>query len=148
MNPKLILSTALTVACGLTTVAQEKTATTAVAKPTPPSTAGDGLLNDALREQKPAFSAWDLGGQERLRFEFRSGMAVTGTPGAVDFSRLAPDNDFWLLYTKIHLGYNSPCNWFSVYAEGPDSRDWNDQRRSLAGTSYKPEEDSFDLQQA
>ncbi|MEK7706769.1 MAG: alginate export family protein [Verrucomicrobiota bacterium] len=146
MHAKLILSTALTVACGITASAQEKAGTTAM--PTPPPAAGAGLLNDWLREESADFKAWDIGGQERVRFEYRSGMAVAGSSGAVDFSRLSPDNDFLLFRTKIHLGYNSPCNWFSVYAEGRDSRDLNDKRRSLAGTSYKPEEDTCDLQQA
>jgi hypothetical protein len=146
MNGKLMLSTALTVACGITALAQETAATTATSAL--PQTASAGLLNDWLRGEWTDFKAFDLGGQERVRFESRSGMAVAGTSGAVDFSRLTPDNNFWLLRTKVHLGYNSPCNWFSVYAEGRDSRDLNDKRRSLAGTSYEPEADTFDLQQA
>ena len=113
--------------------------------PPPPSA---GLVNDFLRQQSSAFTAWDVGGQERVRFEYRSGMAVAGTPGAEDFSQASPDNDFWLLRTKFHLGYNSPCQWFGVYAEGRDSRDLSDDRRAKAGTDFKPEEDSFDLQQA
>jgi hypothetical protein len=140
---------ALTVLAATATARSAATAANSPASPAPAgSPPGAGLVNDFLRQQSDAFSPWDLGGQERVRFEYRSGMAVAGTPGAVDFSQLAPDNNFWLFRTKVHLGYNSPCSWFSAYAEGRDSRDVNDKRRAAAGTDYKPEEDVFDLQQA
>ncbi len=149
MKPNTNLASQLTTLCLwlLAGAANAQTAPPPKPTPAPAPPPSAGLLNDYLREQNSAFSAWDIGGQERVRFEYRSGMAVAGTPGAVDFSRQSPDNDFLLLRTKVHLGYNSPCNWFSIYAEGRDSRDLNDKRR-VAGTGYKPEEDTFDLQQA
>lgn len=100
-----------------------------------------GLLNDYLREQHPAAAQWDPGGQVRARYESKSGFAVPGVTGAVDFSDATPDNNYWLLREKIHAGWK-PCAWVQLYAEARDSSSWNDQR------TPEPEEDSFDLHQA
>lgn len=117
---------------------------TAAAQPAPASgAASPSLLNDWLRKQSTSFTPWDLGGQVRGRFESKDGFAVAGAgPDAVDFSELTPDNDYWLLRTKLHLGYNSPCGWFSVFAEGRDSQSWEDKR------APEPEQDAADLHQA
>ena len=100
-----------------------------------------GLLNDYLREQNEAFSAWDLGGQARVRFEAKDGYAVPGAGAtAVDFSRSTPDNNYWLFREKVHVGWNS--SWIRIYAEGRDSESFKDKR------TPEPEEDVFDLHQA
>jgi alginate export protein len=107
----------------------------------PPAAPTAGLLNDFLREQNPAFTNWDIGGQGRVRFEGKSGIAVPGAgAGAVDFSKATPDNNYWLFREKIHAGWR-PCSWVSFYGEGRDSSSWNDKRRP------EPEEDSMDLHQ-
>ena len=112
---------------------------TSAAGAPPPSA---GLLNDYLREQSTAMNAWDIGGQMRVRFESRSGFAVAGAgASAVDFNRLTPDNNYWLLREKFHVGYQ-PASWADFYAEGRDSSSWNDKR------TPEPEEDSIDLHQA
>lgn len=101
-----------------------------------------GLVNNFLREQNPVFTNFDLGGQFRVRFEGRNGMAVPGASrNAVDFSQATPDNNYWLLREKVHAGW-TPCSWVSLYGEGRDSRSFDDKRRPL------PEEDTMDLQQA
>lgn len=150
-HPLRTVSLLTTSAMALAVAAQAQTGTpplAASATPAPAASNGPGLVNGWLRSQADAFLPWDIGGQERVRFEARRGMAVAGTPGAVDFSAVSPDNDFYLLRTKVHVGYNSPCTWFSVYAEGRDSRDLDDQRRTIPGGEFKPDEDEFDLQQA
>lgn len=101
----------------------------ASASPPPQAAASAGLLNDFLREQNAAFSAWDLGGQVRGRFESKGGFAVPGVPGAVD------------LRQKAHVGWK-PASWINLYAEGRDSSSWDDKR------TPEPEEDSLDLHQA
>lgn len=106
---------------------------------TPPSA---GLANDWLRSESPAFTNWDIGGQARARFESKSGFAVAGAgTTAVDFSKSTPDNNYWLLREKIHVGWN-PCSWFTVFGEARDSSSFNDKR------TPEPEEDSIDLHQA
>jgi len=103
--------------------------------------ASSGLLNDYLREQYPALTPLDIGGQFRGRFEAKSGVAVPGVAGAVDFSQATPDNNYWLLREKLHVGWK-PASWISLFAEGRDSSSWNDKRKP------EPEEDSLDLHQA
>ncbi|MFO1512444.1 MAG: alginate export family protein [Verrucomicrobiota bacterium] len=107
---------------------------------TPPISAG--LLNDYLRNLTPALTNWDFGGQVRARFESKSGFAVPGAgANAVDFSLLTPDNNYWLLREKLHLGWK-PTSWLVLFAEGRNSASYNDKR------TPEPEEDSTDLNQA
>jgi hypothetical protein len=101
-----------------------------------------GLVNDFLRSQNSAATNWDIGGQVRGRFESRSGGAVAGAGAtAVDFSATTPDNSYWLLREKLHLGYK-PVSWLNFYVEGRDSSTHQDKR------TPEPEEDSIDLHQA
>jgi hypothetical protein len=104
--------------------------------------AGAGLLNDWLRTEQSAFTNWDMGGQARARFESKSGFAVPGAgAGAVDFSQTTPDNNYWLLREKLHVGWN-PFSWIALFGEARDSSSFNDKR------TPEPEEDSLDLHQA
>ena len=95
-----------------------------------------------MREQSPAFTDWDIGGQGRVRFESKSGFAVPGTgANSVDFSRTTPDDNYWLFREKVHVGWK-PITWVSLYGEARDSHSFEDDRRP------EPEEDSLDLHQA
>ncbi len=128
--------------CLLAAIAGFQTATEAqMSAPTsaPPSA---GLVNDFLREQNPAFTNWDLGGQVRLRFEGKSGFAVPGAGAqAVDFSEATPDNNYLLTREKVHLGWG-PVSWATVFGEARDSRSFEDNRVP------EPENDPLDLHQA
>jgi len=68
----------------------------------PPKSAG--LINDWLRSQSPAASAWDLGADIRSRCELK---AHAGTFPNRDFIRQGQDNstDYVLLRSQVHLGY-------------------------------------------
>lgn len=105
----------------------------AVAATTPAPSAG--LFNDWLREQSPAFTPWDLGGQFRMRLEVKD---YFFTPGArptvagrtqVDFLKNGGDdnNTYLLTRTRLHVGYN--LDWFHIYLEGQDSSSTGDRRR-------------------
>lgn len=107
----------------------------------PAGTPSAGWINDWLRGQSRSFDDWDFGAQVRVRFESKSGFAVPGVPGAVDFSDAAPDNNYWLFREKVHLGWK-PCPWFTAFAEARDSRTVFDKR------TPEPEEDVLDLHQA
>lgn len=129
MNSKqLWTATACFAAAGAGVLAQGTSGSVAPASP--------GLVNDWLREQQPATQSWDLGGQVRVRYEHRENYA---SPGYVDFESGAPDNSFWLLREKVHLGYKS--DWFGAYVEGRDSSTHEDRRNP------NPEADTFDLHQ-
>lgn len=108
----------------------------------PPPAPSAGLVNDLLREQSGGFTNWDIGGQVRARFEGKSGFAVPGTgANSVDFSGLTPDNNYWLLRSKLHVGWR-PLSWVNLFGEARDSQSFSDDRVP------EPEEDSLDLHQA
>ena len=96
-----------------------------------------GLVNDWLRSQSSSFSAWDLGGQFRARYEHAEYL------GTVDFSATgghSSDNRM-LLRTFVHMGYD-PTPWLNFYAEGRDSRGFWDE------PNPNPDLDTVDLHQA
>src|SRR5438128_18957 len=116
-----------------------------VAPPAPVQAAPPaGLLNAWLREESPAFSAWDFGGQFRARAEIKENGGLSGGsfPNR-DFrkSGAANDDSFLLLREKLHVGY-TPWSWFSLFAEGRDSSSTWDIRHP------SPEGDFIDLHQA
>src|SRR5512137_1109939 len=122
-------------ACAAAASVQAQTApapaAASVAAPAPPAAStpapSGGLLNDFLRNQEAGFRDWDIGGQVRGRFEAKSGFAVAGVAGAVDFSDLTPDNNYWLLREKVHVGWK-PVSWLNLFAEGRNSNTWEDRR--------------------
>jgi len=97
--------------------------------------ASAALLNDWLRERSPGFSAWDLGGQLRGRFEFKDNFAVPNE-NAVDLSRTGDsDNAYFLLRERVHLGY-SPAEWLALYGEMQDAGAYNDDRDPSPDTDH------------
>src|SRR5206468_4368684 len=101
------------------------------------SDAQSGLANDWLRSQSSLFSAWDVGGQFRARYEHAEYL------GPVDFSATgghSSDNRM-LLRTFVHVGYD-PTRWLNFYAEGRDSRGYWDE------ANPNPDLDTVDLHQA
>src|SRR6266705_5091892 len=93
-----------------------------------------GLVNAWLRSQSSSFSAWDLGGQFRARYEHAEYL------GPVDFSATgghSSDNRM-LLRTFVHMGYD-PTPWLNFYAEGRDSRGFWDE------PNPNPDQDKMDL---
>lgn len=101
-------------------------------------TASAGLVNDWLRSEWPSASAWDLGGQFRLRYEVKDD---AGSFPNRDFLRgLDNSNDYLLFRTKVHIGW-TPEPWVTAFVEGRDSHDHGDERPVS-------ETDAFDLYQA
>ncbi len=98
------------------------------------------LLNAWLREQTPAATNWDIGGQLRVRYEDKENAGFVPNR---DFIAHGQDNsnDFLELRTKLHLGW-TPASWVNFFVEGRDSRVWFDKRVPT------PFEDNFDLHQA
>lgn len=135
--------------------------------PPPPPSPFPGFLNEYLRAQNPYASQWDIGGEDRERYEIKEGFAIpgkTGTvpgkPASVDFrDHGAPvDNQYLLSRIRFHLGYTE--KWWSGYVEGQSSLADGDHRYAYffpaatlpAGTKpkrdYGPESDEINLHQA
>lgn len=143
MKPILTIAAAVWLCMGVSTAVRSAEARDypTVSTTAKPSTANSsGLLNDWLREESTAASAWDAGGQVRLRYEVKDN---AGSFANRDFISDGQDNsnDFLMLRTKLHLGY-TPASWVNFFVEGRDSRGWWDKREP------SPDDDSFDLHQA
>src|SRR5947207_15869373 len=77
MKPKPSIrsvSSAIIAACSVARAA-EQSAANATMQPPP---VAPGLLNGWLREQSPAFSPWDFGGQFRARYEVKENGGSSG----------------------------------------------------------------------
>jgi hypothetical protein len=96
-----------------------------------------GVINDLLRKEFSAASAWDIG----MQFRFRSEAKDAGSFPNRDFAlNLDHSNSYFLFRTKAHLGW-IPSKWIAFYIEGRDAHDVSDSRTV-------PENDLFDLYQA
>ena len=97
-----------------------------------------GTINEWLHNEFPSASAWDIGGQFRVRYEAKGN---AGSFPNRDFAQgLDSSNDYFLFRTKVHLGW-SPTKWLTAYVEGRDAHDLGDNR-------IVPENDMLDLYQA
>ncbi|HRI12397.1 MAG TPA: alginate export family protein [Verrucomicrobiota bacterium] len=118
---------------GITLSAQSLTSPPAPAPASPPGTTPPvsqpypGLINTWLRQQAPEFEHWDLGVQERFRFESKNYFAANGSgPLAVDFNAATPvpHNNYTLFRTRVWVGY-SPTEWISGYVQAQSSLQQN-----------------------
>ncbi len=126
--------------------------------PPPPPSPFPGFVNEYLRKEDPYLNQWDIGGNNRIRFEDKSGFGIAGVPGSMDFRDHGADvvNQYFMDRLRFHLGYTD--KWFNIYAEGRSSVEWADERAAyannppVAGTArYEgsgPESDTIDLHQA
>src|SRR5882757_6756184 len=96
--------------------------------PPPPPTPFQGFINEFFRGKDPYMNQWDIGGNNRFRYENRQGYGIPGIPGSVDFRAqdAKVDNDYYLTRTRLHVGYTD--KWWSAYVEGQASTDNNDAR--------------------
>jgi hypothetical protein len=106
----------------------------------PAAPGGTGLLNELLRKQSPALTAWDIGGQFRFRYELKDD---AGSFPNRDFVRRGQDNsnDYLLFREKVHIGWQ-PANWLRFYVEGRGAQVSSDDR------DPSPDHDVWDLHQA
>jgi Alginate export len=126
--------------------------------PPQPAQPFPGFINQYLRQENPYLSAWDIGGNERLRYEAKSGYGMPGVTGSIDFRDHGADvsNDYLMSKLRFHVGYTD--KWWSAYAEGRSSLVAGDERFAYfasplpPGTVNRkgdgPEADAIDLQQA
>jgi len=130
MKMKTRLCPLLTVAGVSALAASAPAQTPAPASPpaaTPPSA---GVFNDWLRKQDAAWSHWNFGTDDRIRWEDKSYAAVPGAgPTAVDFRANTPVswNNYFLYRVRVNAGW-APCDWFSIYGQGQGSYSSGDAR--------------------
>jgi Alginate export len=117
-----------------------------------------GFINEALRGNDPHMDKWDIGGNDRTRYESKQGFAVQGHAGSVDFRDHGAQvsNDYFLNRLRLHIGYTD--KWWSTYVEPQSSVAVSDSRFAYAnapaipGTVKRkengPEADAIDLHQA
>lgn len=99
-----------------------------------------GLLNDALRLASPSFSAWDIGGQFRFRYELKDDAGSFPNRDFISHG-VENDNDYFLFREKLHIGWQ-PESWLKFYVQGRGSQVESDERPG------NPEQDVWDLHQA
>ena len=97
------------------------TAASAFAQYAPPSPAipVPGAIDAYLATVDPAFKAWDIGVNERLRSENKSSAGTTHAGSNFDFSAASPttnSNDYWLTRLMPRVGYNGDLVSFMVEA--------------------------------
>jgi hypothetical protein len=122
----------------LAAVAHAQGAEPSLATTNPPA-ASAGLLNDWLRKDSELAKPWDLGGQLRLRYDFKEN---AGSFPNRDFVARGQDNsnDYLLERMKYHIGF-TPEPWVTTYVEGRSSFEQWDKR------TPSPESDTLDLHQ-
>src|SRR4030095_5591367 len=109
--------------------------------PPPPPSPFPGFVNEYLRKEDPYLNQWDIGGNNRIRFEDKSGFGIPGVAGSMDFRDHGADvvNQYFIDRLRFHLGYTD--KWFNIYAEGRSSVEWSDERSAypnnppVAGTA-------------
>jgi hypothetical protein len=111
--------------------------------PSPPGPA-PAAIDDYLRAANPEFKAWDIGINERLRWEDKSGAGTTHAGSNYDFSSAPPttnSNSYWLSRLMPRIGYTSDPFGFMV--EGRSSYSFGDNRfNSAAAGAGLSENDS------
>lgn len=95
----------------------------------PPPPAAPGMIAAGLRALDPAFAAWDVGVNGRIRGEDKAGAGATDAGSAGDFSRRPSDdnrNRYVLSRLLARAGYNGRS--FTALLETRVSTSWGDER--------------------
>lgn len=108
--------------------------------PNSPEKPWRGLLNEWMEKEPPYLSAWDVGGQFRIRYEAKENAGSFPNRDFIEHGQVN-SNDYLLLREMFHVGY-TPQPWVTVYAEARDSRAFSDER------DPSPDQDALDLHQA
>jgi hypothetical protein len=129
------------------------TAASAYAQYVPPSPTGPvpGLIDDYMLSAEPSLKGWDIGVNERLRFEDKTDAGTTHAGSNFDFSDAPPttnSNDYWLTRLMPRVGYTD--DWVSFLVEGRSSYSIGDDRytSTAAGKNLAEDDGPFQLQMA
>ncbi|MDW8380901.1 MAG: alginate export family protein [Verrucomicrobiota bacterium] len=103
-------------------------------------TSSSTFLNRWLRDQAPAWQAWDIGGEFRVRAEAFEDAALAYPNRQFQATGVDNDESFLLTREKFHVGYTQP--WWQAYVEVRNSNSTGEEAPG------RPGEDRLDLQQA
>ncbi|HEY3757218.1 MAG TPA: alginate export family protein [Opitutaceae bacterium] len=120
---------------------------------TSPSPAGPapGEIDLILKSAGQEFSGWDLGVNERVRYEDKSDAGTTHAGSNFDFDDRPPSttsNEYWLSRLMPWAGYST--GWISVLVQGRSSYSWGDDRytATAAGKNLPEDDGPFQLEKA
>ncbi len=129
------------------------TAASAFAQYAPPSPAipVPGAIDAYLATVDPAFKAWDIGVNERLRSENKSSAGTTHAGSNFDFSAASPttnSNDYWLTRLMPRVGYNGDLVSFMVEARSSYSIGDDRYTATAPGKALSENDGPFQLELA
>lgn len=119
----------------------------------PPSPSGPtpGEIDSLLQAAGPEFQGWDIGVNERVRYEDKQDAGTTHAGSNYDFDA-APagsnSNEYWLTRLMPWVGYST--DWLSVLVQGRSSYSLGDDRytASAAGQNLPEDDGPFQIEQA
>jgi hypothetical protein len=108
--------------------------------PPSPATPVPGAIDDWLKAQEPGLAGWDLGVNERLRFEDKDGAGTTHAGSNFDFFSKSPtdnSNQYWLNRLMPRVSYKGDLISFVVelrssYSFGDDRYTGTSPGKNLA----------------
>jgi Alginate export len=119
----------------------------------PPSPPGPvpGAIDRYLVANDPDLKSWDIGVNERLRYEDKEGSGTTHAGSNYDFASTPPttnSNAYWLSRLMPRVGYTS--DWISAAVELRSSYSFGDDRYTAAspGKNLAENDGPLQLQQA
>jgi hypothetical protein len=105
------------------------------------------LIDEYVQSLDPALKSWDIGVNERLRYEDKSDAGTTHAGSNFDFSAASPttnSNEYWLTRLMPRVGYKS--DWFSFMVEARSSYSIGDDRYTSTAAGKNLAEDDGPLQ--
>src|SRR5262245_34756764 len=121
-----------TLACALM-IGAARNAFTQYAPPPPPSPF-PGFLNEALRKNDPYMKQWDFTRNARVRYEYKSGYAIPGVGGSIEFRYHGADTLNQYMMEKIRFRAAYTEKWWNVWVEGRSSLVQEDKRWAYTNT--------------
>ena len=124
-------------------------AASACAQYIPPSPAGPvpGEIDGYLAAIDPGLKAWDIGVNERLRYEDKEGSGTTHAGSNFDFDSTPPtrnSNEYWLTRLMPRIGYTG--DWVSALVEARSSYSLGDDRYAATAPGKNLAENDGPLQ--
>jgi hypothetical protein len=115
----------------------------------PPSPPGPvpGAIDSYLVANDPTLKAWDIGVNERLRYEDKEGSGTTHAGSNFDFASTPPttnSNEYWLSRLMPRVGYTG--DWISTAVELRSSYSFGDDRYTATSPGKNLAEDDGPLQ--
>ena len=128
-------------------------ASTAFAQYIPPSpaTPAPGAIDDYLKTEAPSLVGWDIGVNERLRFEDKDDAGTTHAGSNFDFFNAPPSdnsNQYWLTRLMPRVSYKNDLITFVVELRSSYALDDDRYTATAAGKNMPEDDGPLQLQMA